>query len=99
MLWTYLISPPVYLELETVGFHLGQIDTYVAKVVHGQDVANQIRAFIKTHWLIQGLVRIPILLDALCYSWDNDFRSNSMRQTMTEIYQAVEIKLWKKDML
>ncbi|KAL3470213.1 hypothetical protein BJX99DRAFT_239890 [Aspergillus californicus] len=90
---------PFDLELETVGFHPSQIDTYVAKTTRNQDVAMQICSFIQKHWLIQGLVRIPIQLDALCYSWDADFSPGDIRQTMTAIYQAIELKLWKKDIL
>ncbi|KUL81425.1 hypothetical protein ZTR_09753 [Talaromyces verruculosus] len=74
---------PFDLELETVGFHLNQVQAYLAKAVTDPDTVNQISSFIQSHWLIQGLVRIPIQLDALCYSWDNDFRSGALLQTMT----------------
>ncbi|EEA18489.1 conserved hypothetical protein [Talaromyces marneffei ATCC 18224] len=90
---------PFDLELETVGFHLNQVQAYLAKAVTDPDTVNQIYSFIQSHWLIQGLVRIPIQLDALCYSWDKDFRSGALLQTMTAVYQAIELKLWKKDML
>ncbi|KUL81435.1 hypothetical protein ZTR_10668 [Talaromyces verruculosus] len=90
---------PFDLELETVGFHLHQVQAYVAKAVTDLDTVNQINSFIQSHWLIQELVRIPIQLDALCYSWDNDFRSSALLQTMTAVYQAIELKLWKKDIL
>jgi hypothetical protein len=64
------------------------------------DITDQIHSFIRSHWLIQGLVRIPIQLDALCYSWNKDnFHSDTLPQTMTEIYQAIELKLWQKDIL
>lgn len=87
------------LELETVGFHLHQVEAYLAKAMTDPHTVNQIYSFIQSHWLIQGLVRIPIQLDALCYSWDNDFRSGALLQTMTAVYQAIELKLWKKDIL
>ncbi|KAI7971169.1 hypothetical protein EIK77_004684 [Talaromyces pinophilus] len=90
---------PFDLELETVRFHLNQVQAYIAKVTPDPDTVKQISSFIQSHWLIQGLVRIPIQLDALCYSWDNDFRSGALLQTMTAIYQAIELKLWKKDIL
>jgi hypothetical protein len=64
------------------------------------DITDQIHSFIRSHWLIQGLVRIPIQLDALCYSWNkNNFHTDASPQTMTEIYQAIELKLGKKDIL
>ncbi|KAI7974040.1 hypothetical protein EIK77_009235 [Talaromyces pinophilus] len=90
---------PFDLELETVGFHLNQVQAYIAKAITDPDTVKQIYLFIQSHWLIQGLVRIPIQLDALCYSWDNDFRSGALLHTMTAVYQAIELKLWKKDIL
>ncbi|KUL81955.1 hypothetical protein ZTR_10973 [Talaromyces verruculosus] len=90
---------PFDLELETVGFHPNQVQAYLAKAITDPDTVNQISSFIQSHWLIQGLVRIPIQLDALCYSWDIGFRSGARLQTMTTIYQAIELKLWKKDIL
>ncbi|KAF3389772.1 hypothetical protein DPV78_011861 [Talaromyces pinophilus] len=90
---------PFDLELETVGFHLHQVQAYIAKAITDLDTVNQISSFIQSHWLIQGLVRIPIQLDALCYSWDKDFHSGAPLQTMTAVYQAIELKLWKKDIL
>jgi hypothetical protein len=90
---------PFDLELETVGFHLNQVQAYIAKAMTDPDTFTQIYSFIQSHWLIQGLVRIPIQLDALCYSWDNDFRSGALLQTMTAVYRAIELKLWQKDIL
>lgn len=91
---------PFDLELETVGFHPRQVQTYLAKSMKDPDITDQIQSFVRSHWLIQGLVRIPIQLDALCYSWNkNNFYSDASPQTMTEIYQAIELKLWKKDIL
>ncbi|KAL2782345.1 hypothetical protein BJX66DRAFT_320946, partial [Aspergillus keveii] len=95
---------PFDLELETVGFDASQVQTYLAKTMNDSAIADQIRSFIRSHWLIQGLVRIPIQLDALCYSWpesnsESNFRPNALPQTMTEIYQAIELRLWTKDIL
>jgi hypothetical protein len=91
---------PFDLELETVGFHPSQVETYLAKTMKDPVITDQIHSFIRSHWLIQGLVRIPIQLDALCYSWNKDnFHSDALPQTMTEIYQAIELKLWQKDIL
>lgn len=91
---------PFDLELETIGFHPSQVQTYLAKSTKDPVIANQIRCFVRSHWLIQGLVRIPIQLDALCYSWNKSSSNyDALPQTMTEIYQAIELKLWKKDIL
>lgn len=67
---------------------------YLAKVVKDQTTVEEIRAFIKSHWVIQELVQIPIQLDALCYSWRKGLGSGDAPQTMATLYQAIEIKLW-----
>jgi hypothetical protein len=86
------------LELETVGFLPEQVMDYVNRVHKDKKpIAKQIQEFIHSHWLIQGLVRIPVQLDALCYSWNQDFLSDSGPKTMTALYQAIMLKLWKKD--
>ncbi|EED11927.1 hypothetical protein TSTA_111040 [Talaromyces stipitatus ATCC 10500] len=89
---------PFDLELETIGFHRDQVQAYITKVVDKTD-AEAIWSFIQGHWLIQGLVQIPIQLDALCYSWDSDLRSRGVPETMTALYKAIELRLWKKDIL
>ncbi|PYI04439.1 ARM repeat-containing protein [Aspergillus sclerotiicarbonarius CBS 121057] len=93
---------PFDLELETVGFRPDQVDIYVEKVVRyqkdGEKSAREIREFIKGHWLMKGLLQIPIQLDALCYTWNEPFRPPVI-ETMTVLYQAIELKLWKKDIV
>lgn len=90
------------LELETVGFRSDQVDMYLDTVVgvHDDDPqsARDIRSFINSHWLMKGLFKIPIQLDALCYTWNEKFFSADVR-TMTGLYQAIELKLWKRDAL
>lgn len=87
---------PLDLELETIGFLPEQVTAYIEKV-HDKLIAEQIQKFINSRWLIQGLVRIPIQLDALCSSWNHDFQSDSGPKNMTALYQAIVLKLWKKD--
>ncbi|KAJ6024149.1 hypothetical protein N7540_004946 [Penicillium herquei] len=89
---------PVDLELETMGFRDEEIQSYLSKVVEDENKRYAIKVFIDEHWLIQGLVRIPIQLDAICYSWDDDFLSDGTA-TMTALYQEIEVRLWKKDLL
>ncbi|KAK2590376.1 hypothetical protein QQS21_011939 [Conoideocrella luteorostrata] len=96
------------LELETIGFHADQIKTYIEKSFTDftdpqnpepdQKKVDAVQSFLKKHQLIQGLVRIPIQLDALCYTWD-DLDPGSVPETMTGIYQGIEQRLWKKDVL
>ncbi|KAF9766524.1 hypothetical protein IL306_001052, partial [Fusarium sp. DS 682] len=86
----------VDLELETIGFSPEQVDEYIDKV-HGENV-DELKAFLQSHELVGGLVRIPIQLDAFCYCW-NDIRSGREKKpdTMTALYQAIQTSLWKKD--
>ncbi|KAL7925135.1 hypothetical protein ACQKWADRAFT_319153 [Trichoderma austrokoningii] len=79
------------LELETIGFYPDQVTKIDEKTV------DKIQSFLRDHWLIKGLVRIPIQLDALCYSWADIHRD--MPETMTALYQAIELRLWKKDIV
>ncbi|KAJ5638532.1 hypothetical protein N7528_000922 [Penicillium herquei] len=88
----------MHLGLETLGFRDEEIQSYLSKVVDDESKRNAIKAFIDEHWLIQDLVRIPIQLDAICYSWDDDFLSDGTT-TMTTLYQETEVRLWRKDLL
>ncbi|KPM36166.1 hypothetical protein AK830_g10416 [Neonectria ditissima] len=84
------------LELETIGFYSNQVDAYLDADPEIKSRANEVRSFLKKHRLIQGLVRIPIQLDALCYIWD-DFDHGTAPDTMSGVYRAIEQRLWKKD--
>ncbi|PYH75548.1 hypothetical protein BO82DRAFT_298445 [Aspergillus uvarum CBS 121591] len=90
------------LELETTGFRSEQVEAYVDQIVGciGQDEksAREIKHFINSHWLIKSLLQIPIQLDALCFAWNERLLSQKIR-TMTALYQAIEVRLWKKDMV
>ncbi|KAL7971774.1 armadillo-type protein [Trichoderma sp. SZMC 28014] len=98
------LPPKLDLELEVVGFYPDQVKNYIEKTFTdpktkkiNKKTVNKIQSFLHNHRLIQGLVRIPIQLDALCYSW-KDIRSK-MPETMTAHYQAIELSLWKKDIV
>jgi predicted NACHT family NTPase len=91
------------LELETIGFYPEQVDEYISgyfPAVSGLDknAAITIRAFLRGNRLVQSLVRIPVQLDALCYTWD-DFSGASPPETMSSLYQEMAQKLWKKDVV
>ena len=88
----------LHLELETIGFYPDQVKAYLEADPEIKQHANEIESFLQDHWLMQGLVRIPIQLDALCYTWE-DFDSGTEPDTMTCIYKAIELKLWKKDIV
>ncbi|KAJ2968352.1 hypothetical protein NQ176_g9220 [Zarea fungicola] len=91
------------LELETIGFEPDQVDRYIEQSFTDEgkkDVlkVNGIQNFLQERWLIQSLVRIPIQLDALCYTWQGVTPDTELN-TMTCIYMEIELKLWRKDIL
>ena len=90
---------PLDLELETIGFYPDQVKEYIEKTLGDRRKVVEIQSFLQHRLLVQGLVRIPIQLDALCFTWDEGFSRNPMLQTMTAIYQAIEQRLWRKDVL
>ena len=83
------------IELETIGFYPNQVIEYLERVLPEQ--ANEVQSFLRDHSLIQDLVRVPIQLDALCFTWNHGFPGKF--DTMTTIYRALEDGLWKKDIL
>ncbi|KAL4863536.1 NACHT domain-containing protein [Aspergillus spectabilis] len=88
------------LELETVGFTSDQVHSYIRKIADQESQeADDILSFVQSHELIKGLVRIPIQLDAVCYSWHRNFLSKDQPKTMTALYQAITLKLLQKDVL
>ncbi|EFX03590.1 pfs domain containing protein [Grosmannia clavigera kw1407] len=111
LLWTVLNQPRViittrphninkdavkdiHLETETVGFYSGQVEEYITAVSPAN--AEQILAFVKSHPVIQGLSSIPIQLDAICYSFGSLTKT---LETMTQLYEAIELALWIKDII
>ncbi|KAF9344739.1 hypothetical protein BGX26_003971, partial [Mortierella sp. AD094] len=88
------ILPTIDLELETVGFSSQNVKDYLQKVV--PELAKPIEEFIQRTPVIQGLVNIPVQLDAICFSWDS-LPSDISEITMTGLYQAMVRKLWCKD--
>ncbi|KAI0409706.1 nacht nucleoside triphosphatase [Xylaria palmicola] len=93
-------NPPsdINLELETIGFNPTQVLDYLQ--TNSSKTANQIKTFLQQRPLLQGLVRIPIQLDALCFVWNQEEENLSSEikfDTMTDIYRAIENALWKKD--
>jgi HEAT repeat protein len=90
----------VDLELETIGFLPDQGNNYInhPEIVPDGGTAKEIVSLLEKHTLMQSLMRIPIQLDALCYSWKRDLLEGRS-QTMTSIYEAIVLKLWRKDIL
>ncbi|KAI9037821.1 NACHT domain-containing protein [Aspergillus affinis] len=92
------------LELETIGFYPDQVKAYVEKaftdprtVGINRKTPAEIQSYLQEHPIIQGLVRIPVQLDALCFTWQGLHSEDIRPQTMTDVYKAIEQSLWKKD--
>ncbi|KAJ6087124.1 hypothetical protein N7467_006038 [Penicillium canescens] len=99
----YWLKGTLDLELEAIGFYPDQVKAYVENAFANPETgeadpknADEIQSFLQKHGLMQSLVRIPIQLDAMCYTWD-DFEEETVPQSMTAVYQAIEQRLWKKD--
>ncbi|KHO11208.1 nacht nucleoside triphosphatase [Metarhizium robertsii ARSEF 23] len=95
------------LELETIGFYPEQVDEYIKMAFTDprkeegnkgspSNTVEDIQRFLQKHQLVQSLIRIPILLDALCLTW-SDTIDGHVLNTMTGLYQAIELNLWRKD--
>ncbi|KAI3322925.1 ARM repeat-containing protein [Xylariaceae sp. AK1471] len=94
---------PLHLELETIGFYPDQVKAYIKNAFTDPETQEpdsrkieEVQSFLHQHQLIQSLVRIPIQLDAFCYTW-NGSRNGDVQETMTAIYKNIEHSLWKKD--
>ncbi|KAE8330029.1 hypothetical protein BDV39DRAFT_202613 [Aspergillus sergii] len=93
------------MELETVGFRPHEVELYIEGTIgNGTQKSDQERQtiqsmqkFISEHWLIQGLVRIPIQLDAFCFTWEDGMFAQDTPDNMTSLYEAIELKLSMKD--
>lgn len=87
------------LELDTIGFTPDQVNQYIEAIMPNDKDA--IDAYLQKNRIMQSLVRIPIQLDALCYTWQESPRfsssSNGALETMTAVYQAMTAELWRKD--
>ncbi|PIG80773.1 hypothetical protein AARAC_010658 [Aspergillus arachidicola] len=93
------------MELETVGFQPREVELYIEGTIgNGTQKSDRERQkiqsmqkFISEHWLIQGLVRIPIQLDAFCFTWEDEMFTKDTPDNMTSLYEAIELKLCMKD--
>ncbi|KAK0617464.1 armadillo-type protein [Immersiella caudata] len=85
------------IELETIGFYPDQVNEYLER--NSSEQASEVQSFLQGHLLIRDLIRIPIQLDALCFTWSESINSKMKLDTMTVIYRAIEHSLWKKDIL
>ncbi|KAK1773340.1 nacht nucleoside triphosphatase [Copromyces sp. CBS 386.78] len=86
------------LELETIGFYPKQVKDYIKMAFNDSETADRAQSFLESRSLLQGLMRIPVQLDAFCFAWDNkNVNDSSKLDTMTDVYRAIDLSLWKKD--
>ncbi|KAF9561015.1 hypothetical protein EC968_005939 [Mortierella alpina] len=85
------------LELETIGFSQQNVKEFISKVLESGP-AKMVRDFIQRTPLLQGLVNIPVQLDAICFCWETLPQDDS-QITITRLYQLMSRKLWCKDAL
>ncbi|UZP32268.1 hypothetical protein NXS19_000084 [Fusarium pseudograminearum] len=87
----------INMELEVIGFSPEQVTEYISR--WGCKSPSEIHGFLEQNQLVLDLVRIPIQLDALCYTWDMyPWNRGIPPRTMTELYSAMETKLWFNDL-
>ncbi|KAF9558678.1 hypothetical protein EC968_006884 [Mortierella alpina] len=91
------LLPPIDIELETIGFNTQNVSDFLEKTLEPEAV-HTVKGFIQQTPLIQGLVNIPVQLDVICFSWES-LPTNGKATTMTELYQLMVRKLWRKDAL
>ncbi|GJC82571.1 NACHT, LRR and PYD domains-containing protein 3 [Colletotrichum liriopes] len=84
------------IELDTIGFYPDQVQKYIETVMKENPTnAKAIQSYLQKNRFMQSLVRIPIQLDALCYTWNPN--SKAIRETMTTVYEDITQQLWSKD--
>ncbi|KAK3379695.1 hypothetical protein B0T24DRAFT_522066, partial [Lasiosphaeria ovina] len=91
--------PRMDLTLETIGFHPHQVKDYIGRCAP-PGTAEAIWTFVKSHSPVEGITRIPIMLDGLCYGWKSIASiPGSEPTTMTALYKSIEKVLWIKDVI
>ncbi|KAK1502257.1 peptidase C14, partial [Colletotrichum abscissum] len=48
--------------------------------------------------LLHGLLRIPVMLDALCFVWNDTFADSPLPDTLTDVYRRISRGLLRKDL-
>ncbi|CAG9945604.1 unnamed protein product [Clonostachys rosea f. rosea IK726] len=95
------VARHIDLEVETIGFYADQVEQYLQMAFRDIEKAAKAQDVLRKFPLIESLVRIPILLDAFCFTWDtlNLTDNHATRQTMTSFYQAIVEELLRKDVV
>ncbi|KAK8148033.1 NACHT, LRR and PYD domains-containing protein 3 [Beauveria asiatica] len=86
----------VDLRAEVLGFHPDQVVAYLEADPKMCSRIEEFQTWLNERWVLRGLVRTPILLDALCLVWDSPHRK-TISDTMTGVYIAITRELRSKD--
>ncbi|KAM3426419.1 hypothetical protein NHJ13734_009468 [Beauveria thailandica] len=86
----------VDLRAEVLGFHPDQVVAYLEADPKMCSRIEEFQTWLNERWVLRGLVRTPILLDALCLVWDSP-RRKTISDTMTGVYIAITQELRSKD--
>jgi hypothetical protein len=85
------------VELETIGFTPDQMDRYIEKFTQDPRDVEDMRLYLRRNRIVQSLMRIPVQLDAFCFTWKG-YNSGTIPETMTAVYESITTKLWYKDL-
>ncbi|KAI4246321.1 MAG: hypothetical protein L6R40_001989 [Gallowayella cf. fulva] len=101
---------PIDVHLEALGLSPTNVDAYLENNMFiAKDLARrQIRGFITASALVKDMIRVPIHLDIVCYSWDQlynhpgafsaaEYEEEISTPIMATFYQSVVRSLWRKD--
>jgi hypothetical protein len=92
------VQPPD-IEVEIIGFRPRQVNNYLQKMFEEEPQrAGEVESLLAKHPIIQNLARIPVVLDALCCTWDADVYLDTMPDSISQAYIAIEQTLWKQDL-
>ena len=105
---TDMLHLSVDLHLEALGLNTMSVNAYLDNPrIVSSDTATRIHRFIEAKPFVKDMVRVPLHLDILCYSWDELHGQNAPTEsttdeeehvspTITALYQAVVRSLWRK---
>jgi hypothetical protein len=102
------IPVPIDLQLEAVGFSVSTVKRYLKHSDYIPiEIRHDVRQYIARKPFVLETMRVPILLDIFCYSW-NELRAyggitnferdiEPVLPTSAKLYQATVHSLWRKD--
>ncbi|KAK0367960.1 hypothetical protein CLIM01_14682 [Colletotrichum limetticola] len=95
--YPYDLRPP-NVKLEATGWSLRSVMDYLDEDGVPRSVSQGVQSLLRRSPLLQGLVRFPVMLDALCFVWEETLADCPLSDTFTQVYQAITERLWRKDL-